>query len=67
MKNLKEVYSTSLGAVLMLFAVLGYYFGWPADHDVWKRAMEFSVGFVLLFTDPKAIALQIFEKLKSKL
>ena len=67
LSNFKDWISTALGCLLMAFAILGYYFGWPMAHSDIQALLEFCVGFVLLFTDPRAIALQVFEKLKGKL
>ena len=67
MKNFKEKYSTLLGLILMTFAISGYYFNWPADHEIWKRAVEFASGLVLVFTNPKELAEEALEIFKKKL
>ena len=67
LKNLKASISTTLGCLLMAFAIAGYYFKWPVAHPDIQALAEFCIGFVLLFTDPRAIALQVFNKLKDRL
>lgn len=66
-EKVKEWYSTILGLLLMTTAITGYKFNIPFDLNTGFALGEFALGLILVFLDPRKIALEAWEVIKSKL
>jgi hypothetical protein len=66
LSNIKEIFTTLLGVLLMVFSLTNYFFEYPKPLSLVYDIPIFIVGFVLLWVDPKKIANAAFTYLKNK-
>ena len=65
-EKVKEWYSTFIGIVLMTTALTGYKFGFPFNISASMALWEGGIGLMLVFLDPRKIALEVWDLIKSK-
>lgn len=63
----KELFSTLIGALLILYAFSCYMFNFPREQNMWVNLTEAGVGFVLFFIDGRVIADKIHAFLWGKI
>lgn len=67
-KNItKDLFSTLIGAFVVLYAISCYMFNFPNERDLYVNMMEAGLGFVLFFIDGNTIAQKLFSFFEKRL